>query len=92
MSAIISISGHGAGRILSTDGARVVIEAETAAPPGASLSCSTEGATLLFKMKVSSCKRAQAGATARYVIEGRFVDVTREQREALAALAHGGSS
>lgn len=91
MPVVLSIAGRGTARIVSTDGMRVVLEAGSAAPPGASLSCEVEGATLPFKVKVSGCKRAEAGATALYRIEGRFVDLTREQRATLASLAQGSS-
>jgi hypothetical protein len=70
---------------------RVVLESEAAAPPGASLSCQVEGTALPFKVKVSSCKRSAGSAASAYRIEGRFVDLTREQRAALGSLAQGSS-
>jgi hypothetical protein len=88
MSVLVSISDHGDGRIVSVEGARVVLESETAAPPGASLSCNVEGMPLPFKVKVSRCKRSAPGA---FRIEGRFVDLTREQRLALESMTHGSS-
>jgi len=91
MSVVVSISGHGPGRIVSTDGTRVVLESATAAPPGASLSCKVEGTAPPFKVKVSSCKRSDGSSTNAFRIEGRFVDLTREQRTALGSLIQGSS-
>jgi hypothetical protein len=91
VSVAVSISGHGAGRIVSMDGARVVFETEAAAPPGASLSCTVEGAPLAFKVKVSGCKRLEGRAPATFRIEGRLVDLTREQRMALESMIQGSS-
>jgi hypothetical protein len=88
MPATVSISGRGPGRIISTDGSRVVLEAGTAAPPGASLTCEAEGAIPPFKIKVSACKRSAEGT---FRIEGRFVDLTREQRAALESMTQGSS-
>jgi len=74
------------------DGPRVVLETRAAAPPGASLSCEVEGASLPFKVKVSGCKRADGSAAGAFRVEGRFVDLTKERRAALESLTHGGSS
>jgi hypothetical protein len=88
VSVVVSISGHGTGRIVSVEGARVVLETEAAAPPGASLSCDVEGMPLPFKVKVSGCKRTAPGT---FRIEGRFVDLTREQRLAIESMTQGSS-
>lgn len=88
MSVVLSISGHGSGRIVSVDGPRVVLETASAAPPGALLSCNAEGMALGFKVKVSGCKRS---APETFRIEGRFVDLTREQRLALESMTQGSS-
>jgi hypothetical protein len=88
VSVVISICGHGSGRIVSVDGARVVLETVSAAPPGALLSCNVEGLPLAFKVKVSGCKRS---APETFCIEGRFVDLTREQRLALESMLQGSS-
>lgn len=88
MSVRVSISDHGDGRIVSIEGARVILETETAAPPGASLSCNVQGMPLPFKVKVSACKRSAPKA---FRIEGRFVDLTREQRSTLESMTHGSS-
>jgi hypothetical protein len=88
MSVRVTISDHGEGRIVSIEGPRVILETETAVPPGASLSCNVEGVQPSFKVKVSGCKR---NATGSFRIEGRFVDLTRAQRLALESMTQGSS-
>jgi hypothetical protein len=87
----VEIEGRGAARIVSTDGKRVVLDCSAPAPPGASLSCAL-GDLPPVRVKVTSCKRTDDGTTTIFRIEGRFVDLTREQRARLDAGLQGGSS
>ena len=78
-----SVRGETAA-IVSTDGTRVVVDCTVAAPPGSTLSCVVAGIGTL-RIKVSACKRATKDGP--YRVEGRFVDLGREQRKALEARA-----
>ena len=62
------------------DGEHVTLAADVASPPGASLELLLEGAKVA--VKVRGCRREGA----RYVIHGRWVNLSRVQREALTRL------
>jgi hypothetical protein len=87
----ISVEGRGEADIVSTDGTRVVLDCASSAPPGASLSCMLDGAPP-FRIKVSSCKWSSDPGEKAFRIEGRFVDLTREQRARLGGALQRGSS
>lgn len=91
MAITVSVDGHGEADIVSTDGTRVVLVCSSSAPPGASLTCTLGGAPP-FRIKVSSCRRSSGSAAKEFRIEGRFVDLTREQRAKIAGAPQRGSS
>lgn len=92
MGIAVHIEGHGQGEIVSTDGKRVVLVSPSSAPPGASLSLALGGMPRPCRVKVSSCKRAVDSREPVFRIEGRFVDLTRDERARLERDGHGGSS
>lgn len=87
----VTVSGRGSGRIVTAHGARVVLECGSASPPGSSLSCAAEGLSSTLKIKVTSCRKSGEGTAATFRIEGRFVDLTREQRLELERRLQGSS-
>jgi len=64
-------------RVLEVDGERVRVHSDRAAAPGSRVEGKTLGRTLRFKCH--RCVRDGEG----FAIEGRFIDLTREQRRAL---------
>jgi hypothetical protein len=70
--------------VLETNGEHVVVRSSRSSPPGSPLEALLGAGTL--RIKVRSCQKIdpdEAGRT--YRIEGRFVSLTRAQREALGA-------
>jgi hypothetical protein len=70
--------------ILESDGERVVLSAERPAPPGATLKLRFSTESESYDVKVRSCRRVTEPAPA-FRIEGRWVNLTRSQRERLHA-------
>jgi hypothetical protein len=66
--------------ILESDGERVVLSAERAAPPGATLKLRVSAEAESYDVKVRSCRR-EGEAEPSFRIEGRWVNLTRAQRE-----------
>lgn len=69
----------GSARLLSTNGDLVTLLSSTAWPPGTPLEGAFEGST--YRIKVRSCKRSDEDPERPFRIEGRFQNLTREQRE-----------
>ncbi|HEX4476966.1 MAG TPA: hypothetical protein VH142_17875 [Polyangiaceae bacterium] len=86
--------GGGAAEIRESDGAFVVLYSATAWPPGSLLSGSAKETSRPYRVKVRTCRRmppetapaATGAADLPFRVEGRFVDITREQRDLLAAI------
>jgi hypothetical protein len=79
--------GRGAGeaRLIESDGDRAVVEATAPFPIGATLSALDPETGLEYRIKVRAGRRLDER---RFRVEGRFVSLTREQRDGLlAALA-----
>lgn len=72
----------GRAELVETDGERVVLEATRAAPPGSRLDATLDGVD--YSIKVRACKKS--GATFR--IEGRWVNLSRGQRERVLGGQH----
>jgi hypothetical protein len=68
--------------LISTDGNRVTLRSSEAAPPGATLTASAVDYAAQYVIKVKACRRAE---TEGFLIEGRFVDLSRQSREQLLA-------
>ena len=60
----------------------VTLESTSASPPGSSLELELAGAPIT--VKVRSCRKTAAG---NFVIEGRWVGMSRPQREALLGVS-----
>jgi hypothetical protein len=74
----------GSALVLEVDGERVTLLCPEAAPPGSSLAGSYEGAPLLVKVRGS--RRVEPDEDGRiFRVEGRFVGLTRQLRDKLAA-------
>jgi hypothetical protein len=80
---MLALEGGGTAELTESDGAHVVIRSSTAAPPGATVSGNAAGIERPFRIKVRKCRRLEDGGEHPFRIEGRFVDVTREQRSKL---------
>lgn len=82
-----TLRGGGSAEVVGAEGERVTLITSEAAPPGATIEATAENVSKPFRVKVRSCRR-EAGEQpgARYRVEGRLVDATREQRAALSAL------
>jgi hypothetical protein len=83
-SKVLSVVGGGTAEILETDGQRVVIGSSVPSPPGSTYAAVADDPERPLKVKVRGCQRALEGERP-FRIEGRFVDITREQRAALTA-------
>ena len=70
----------GQGQIVEVDGDLVVFASSVASPPGSTLECSAREIRVMIKVR--SCKRAAPGEGFR--IEGRFVNLSRAERERLS--------
>ncbi|MBE7478374.1 MAG: hypothetical protein HS104_00055 [Polyangiaceae bacterium] len=72
-------AGGGSARLLTTNGDLVTLLSSSAWPPGTPLEGDFEGST--YRVKVRSCKRSGEDPELAFRIEGRFQNLTREQRE-----------
>ena len=73
----------GTAAVLEVNGEHVVVLSSLSSPPGSPLEAKLDAGTL--RIKVRSCQKVEpddAGRTFR--IEGRFVSLTRAQRDTLA--------
>lgn len=67
--------------ILETDGDRVVLSAEKPAPPGATLKLKFVKESASYHVKVRGSRRVEDEGGVQFRIEGRWVNLTRAQRE-----------
>jgi hypothetical protein len=82
MALALSFEGGGAWEIVESDGTNAVARSSRASPPGSTLTGTAPGASRPYRLKVRSCRRADDGELP-FVIEGRLVDITREQKALL---------
>lgn len=66
--------------LVRTDEVHVTISADVASPPGSSLEVLVEGAKVAIKVR--GCRREGT----RFLIDGRWVNLSRAQREAISRL------
>ena len=79
------VLGDGAAaEVIRSDGTHVVLQSARAAPPGSTVVGTASDGGRVYRVKVRGCRKTEAGALP-FVVEGRLVDATREQREALLA-------
>lgn len=68
-----------AWEIVEGDGSHAMVRSSRASPPGSTLEGTADGESRPYRVKVRSCRRTD-DAHLPFSIEGRFVDLTREQR------------
>ncbi len=84
MTHLLTLSKGERASIVATDGDQVTLCASVSSPPGSSLSATLDGHSLL--VKVRGCrKNPQNPEGFPFTIEGRFVSLTKAQREAVLA-------
>jgi hypothetical protein len=76
----------GTALLVETDGAAVALQASRSSPPGSLLTFTLAGVSAPYRVKVRACRKIAEDAHP-FRIEGRFVDSTREQREAVVRAA-----
>jgi len=77
-------SKGGEARVLSASADTVTLESTTPSPPGSRIDGALVGSGRMVRVKVHGSKREESG---RFRIDGRPIDLTREAREELVALA-----
>ncbi|HVW25903.1 MAG TPA: hypothetical protein VHC69_11060 [Polyangiaceae bacterium] len=80
----LSFDGGGAWEIVESDGTNAVVRSSRSSPPGSTLTGTTPAVSRPYRLKVKSCRRVDESELP-FVIEGRLVDVTREQKALLPA-------
>lgn len=74
----------GTAEILSIGADKIALRSTSPSPPGSRIEGAVAGERpMRLRVKVHACRREPDGA---FVLEGRALDMTREQREALALL------
>ncbi|HEY8943828.1 MAG TPA: hypothetical protein VIM73_06195 [Polyangiaceae bacterium] len=77
----LSLVRGGTATLLRYSEQDVVLETGFASPPGSSLDVLISGSRV--SVKVRACRRSNTVDPPRFSVEGRFVNLSREQREAL---------
>jgi hypothetical protein len=75
------LEAGGTAEILDVNGESAVLRAPVAAPPGSTLSATPPGDSWPVRVKVRACRRVDGDG---FRIEGRLIDLTRDQRARLA--------
>ena len=73
---------NGAWEIVESDGTHAVAHSSRPFPPGSTLAGKADGVARPYRLKVRSCRRVDANPLP-FLIEGRLVDVTRDQKALL---------
>jgi hypothetical protein len=73
----------GEASLIETDGDRVSLESTRAFPPGAPLVARAEGTAEPYRVKVRGSRRI---SDTHFRVDGRFVNLSRSERERLLAL------
>jgi len=76
----------GTALVVETDGTTVVLQASRSSPPGSLLTFLLAGVAAPYRIKVRGCRKIAEDAHP-FRIEGRFVDSTKEQRDAVLRAA-----
>ena len=80
---VLELVRGGTAAVLEVNGEHVVVQSSRSSPPGSPFEALLDGTTL--RIKVRSCRQVEADEGGRsYRIDGRFVSLTRSQREALS--------
>lgn len=80
-SAVLRLAGGGEARIVASSGEAATLETAEPAPPGATLELEVLASPLRFKVR--RCHRVADAGNVRYRIEGRWVNLSRAQRQHL---------
>jgi hypothetical protein len=81
MSREVALARGGVGSIGRADDKHVTVDVSAPSPPGSTLELLVANAPL--GVKVRSCRRLSHEEPPRYRVEGRWVSLSRVQREAL---------
>jgi hypothetical protein len=86
----LALVGGGVATVLDTDGARAALDSTAPYPPGSTLKGEASDGLGTYLLKVRSCRREPPSAPetaittpSRYRVEGRWVNLSRSQRERL---------
>ncbi len=89
----LSLPNGGEAGVVETDGARAVLVSSAPFPPGATLLGESDDGLGAYALKVRGCRREppptemgaapQEAAPPRFRVEGRWVNLSRPQRERL---------
>ncbi|MEZ4221879.1 MAG: hypothetical protein R3B13_13180 [Polyangiaceae bacterium] len=85
-SLILALEPSGSAALETLDGERITLNASRAFPPGSTLRGVAEDEARPFEVKVRGCKRTDADAERPFRVEGRLINLSRQQRERLKAL------
>ena len=77
---LLNLEPEGSASIEQTDGAHVSLHASTAFPPGSTLRGMLQGRSFRYEVKVRGCKRTDVDPIRPFRVEGRFINLSREQR------------
>ena len=81
--AILGLEGGGTAEVTASDGTVVELLASRAFPPGSTLTMRRGDDPRPLRIKVRGSKRLADEGERPFRVEGRFVDLTREQRDTL---------
>jgi len=82
MTRVLEVAGGGSATLLSVEGENGTIELDRASPPGSTVELVVAGSPL--RLKVRQCRRVELDGKSRFRVEGRWVNLSRAQRERLA--------
>ena len=82
MALTLRFEDDGTWEIVESDGTHAVVHSSRSSPPGSTLTGKADGEARPYRLKVRSCRRVDANPLP-FLIEGRLVDVTRDQKARL---------
>ncbi len=71
--------------IVETNGEHAVVRSSAPSPPGSTLRGTARDGSGEYRVKVRGCRRDAVADSLPFRIEGRFVDLTKQQRARLLA-------
>jgi hypothetical protein len=86
----LELDGGGQAEAMASDGDRVTLESTRPFPPGSTLLGLGRDGSGEYRIKVRGSRKSSSDAAA-FVVEGRFVNLTRSQRALLLGRAASGS-
>ena len=91
MKGSIQFEQHGTATLCDMLGDNATLQSDFSAPPGATLRGSVEGAHHVVCIKVRDCRRCQTSLD-QFVLRGRWVNLSRSARDALASSLPNGQA